>query len=159
MIGVLVNIAQLRLYTQTAHSSVALRWSPNATTFVYPSEILPLKSANYWSWYRGCHGQDRWLLWRFYLPFVYALARPACCGRGGRHCQRAGTDRHHFLLPETKGKSLEELSEEPSTLMEKAAAKKFRYRSPTCAASDGNMNGRQPMMRAANRSHPSLILR
>ena len=27
-----------------------------------------------------------------------------------------------FLLPETKGKSLEELSEEPSTLIERAAA-------------------------------------
>jgi hypothetical protein len=27
-----------------------------------------------------------------------------------------------FLLPETKGKSLEELSDQPSTLIEKAAA-------------------------------------
>jgi hypothetical protein len=44
-----------------------------------------------------------------------------------------------LLLPETKGKSLEELSEEPSTPMEKAAAQKFECRIRICAASDRNI--------------------
>jgi len=55
-------------------------------------------------------------------PFLYALARPACAEGAAAIVSVLGLIVTIFLLPETKGKSLEELSEEPSTPMEKAAA-------------------------------------
>ena len=97
-------------------------FGPNATTFVYPSEIFPVKVRTTGRGIAAAMGKIGGLLRRLHLPVLYALARPACRGGCGRNRQRPGLIVTIFLLPETKGKSREGLWEEPSTPLERAAA-------------------------------------
>lgn len=97
-------------------------FGPNATTFVYPSEIFPVKVRTTGHGVSAAVGKIGGFVGVFTFPFVMhwhglpaAEGAPACVSVLGLIVTV-------FLLPETKGKSLEELSEEPSARIEKAAA-------------------------------------
>ena len=97
-------------------------FGPNATTFVYPSEIFPVKVRTTGHGVSAAMGKIGGFLGVFTFPFfMHWHGLPAAEGAAAL-VSIAGLIVTIFLLPETKGKSLEELSEEPSTPIEKAVA-------------------------------------
>jgi MFS family permease len=97
-------------------------FGPNATTFVYPSEIFPVKVRTTGHGISAAMGKIGGFLGVFTFPFfMHWHGLPAAEGAAAI-VSVLGLITTIFLLPETKGKSLEELSEEPSTPIEKAAA-------------------------------------
>ena len=97
-------------------------FGPNATTFVYPSEIFPVKVRTTGHGISAAMGKLGGFLGVFTFPFfMHWHGLPAAEGTAAI-VSILGVVVTLFLLPETKGKSLEELSEEPSTPIEKAAA-------------------------------------
>jgi MFS family permease len=97
-------------------------FGPNATTFVYPSEIFPVKVRTTGHGIAAAMGKLGGFLGVFTFPFfMHWRGLPAAEGAAAI-VSVLGLVTTIFLLPETKGKSLEELSEEPSTPIEKAAA-------------------------------------
>ena len=97
-------------------------FGPNATTFVYPSEIFPVKVRTTGHGISAAMGKIGGFLGVFTFPFfMHWRGLPAAEGAAAT-VSILGAAVTLFLLPETKGKSLEELSEEPSTPIEKAAA-------------------------------------
>jgi MFS transporter, PHS family, inorganic phosphate transporter len=98
------------------------KFGPNATTFVYPSEIFPVKVRTTGHGIAAAMGKIGGFLGVFTFPFfMHWHGLPAAEGAAAI-VSVLGLITTVFLLPETKGKSLEELSEEPSTPVEKAAA-------------------------------------
>jgi MFS family permease len=97
-------------------------FGPNATTFVYPSEIFPLKVRTTGHGIAAALGKIGGFLGVFTFPFfMHWHGLPAAEGAAAI-VSVLGLITAVFLLPETKGKSLEELSEEPSTPIERRAA-------------------------------------
>ncbi len=97
-------------------------FGPNATTFVYPSEIFPVRLRTTGHGIAAAMGKIGGFVGVFTFPLFMRwhglLAAESVAGA----VSLLGLVITIFLLPETKGKSLEELSSEPSTVAEKAAA-------------------------------------
>ncbi len=97
-------------------------FGPNATTFVYPSEIFPVKVRTTAHGIAAAMGKVGGFVGVFTFPFfMHWHGLPSAEGAAAV-VSGMGLIVTIFMLPETKGKSLEELSEEPSSPMEKAAA-------------------------------------
>jgi MFS family permease len=97
-------------------------FGPNATTFVYPSEIFPVKVRTTGHGIAAATGKIGGFFGVFTFPFfMHWNGLPAAEGAAAI-VSCLGLIVTIFLLPETKGKSLEELSDQPSSPMEKAAA-------------------------------------
>jgi MFS transporter, PHS family, inorganic phosphate transporter len=97
-------------------------FGPNAATFVYPSEILPINVRTTGHGIAAAMCKIGGFFGVFTLPFfMHWHGLPAAEGAAAI-VSVLGLIVTIFLLPEIKGKSLEELSQEPSTPMEKAAA-------------------------------------
>ena len=96
-------------------------FGPNATTFVYPSEIFPVRVRTTSHGIAAALGKIGGFVGVFTFPFfMHWHGLPAAEGAAAI-VSVLGLVATIFLLPETKGKSLEELSEEPATAVEKAA--------------------------------------
>lgn len=97
-------------------------FGPNATTFVYPSEIFPVRVRTTAHGIAAAMGKIGGFVGVFTFPyFMHWHGLPAAEGAAAA-VSVLGLIATVFLLPETKGKSLEELSEEPSSFVEKMAA-------------------------------------
>ena len=98
-------------------------FGPNSTTFVYPSEIFPVKVRTTSHGIAAALGKIGGFVGVFTFPFfMHWHGLPAAEGAAAI-VSGVGLVATILLLPETKGKSLEELSEEPATAVEKAATK------------------------------------
>jgi MFS transporter, PHS family, inorganic phosphate transporter len=97
-------------------------FGPNATTFVYPSEIFPVKVRTTGHGISAAMGKIGGFFGVFTFPFFMTWHGLPAAEGAAAVVSVLGLVVTVFLLPETKGKSLEELSEQPATLMEKAAA-------------------------------------
>jgi MFS family permease len=97
-------------------------FGPNATTFVYPSEIFPVKVRTTGHGIAAAVGKIGGFAGVFTFPFfMHWHGLPAAEGAAAI-VSVLGLIVTALMLPETKGKSLEELSEEPSAFVEKAVA-------------------------------------
>src|SRR5580704_3396204 len=97
-------------------------FGPNAATFIYPSEIFPVKVRTTGHGIAAAMGKIGGFLGVFTFPFFMNWHGLPAAEGAAAIVSIFGVIVTIFLLPETKGKSLEELSEEPSTLIERAAA-------------------------------------
>jgi MFS transporter, PHS family, inorganic phosphate transporter len=97
-------------------------FGPNATTFVYPSEIFPVTVRTTGHGIAASMGKIGGFVGVFTFPFfMHWHGLPAAEGAAAI-VSALGLVVTIFLLPETKGKSLEELSEHAETPIERAAA-------------------------------------
>jgi MFS transporter, PHS family, inorganic phosphate transporter len=97
-------------------------FGPNATTFVYPSEIFPVRVRTTGHGIAAAMGKLGGFVGVFTFPlFMHWRGLLAAESAAAIVCV-LGAIVTWFLLPETKGKSLEELSQETATPAEKAAA-------------------------------------
>ena len=97
-------------------------FGPNATTFVYPSELFPVKVRTTAHGIAAAMGKIGGFVGVFTFPFfMHWHGLPAAEGAAAI-VSCLGLVVTIFMLPETKGKSLEELSEQPSSPAERAAA-------------------------------------
>jgi MFS transporter, PHS family, inorganic phosphate transporter len=96
-------------------------FGPNATTFVYPSEIFPVKVRTTGHGIAASMGKMGGFLGVFTFPFFMHWHGLMAAEGAAAIVSLLGLTVTIFLLPETKGKSLEEISDEPSTGVEKAA--------------------------------------
>jgi PHS family inorganic phosphate transporter-like MFS transporter len=97
-------------------------FGPNATTFVYPSEVFPVRVRTTGHGIAASMGKIGGFVGVFTFPLLmHWHGLPAAEGVAAI-VSCLGLIVTIFLLPETKGKSLEELSEQPATPVEKAAA-------------------------------------
>lgn len=96
-------------------------FGPNATTFVYPSEIFPVRVRTTGHGIAAAMGKIGGFVGVFTFPFFMRWHGLTAAEGAAAIVSVLGLVVTIFLLPETKGKSLEELSEQPSTPVEKAA--------------------------------------
>jgi PHS family inorganic phosphate transporter-like MFS transporter len=97
-------------------------FGPNSTTFVYPSEIFPVRVRTTAHGIAAATGKIGGFVGVFTFPFfMHSGGLPAAEGAAAI-VSVLGLGVTIFLLPETKGKSLEELSDEAATPAERAAA-------------------------------------
>jgi PHS family inorganic phosphate transporter-like MFS transporter len=96
-------------------------FGPNATTFVYPSEIFPVKVRTTGHGISASMGKIGGFIGVFTFPFFMHWHGLTAAEGAAAIVSLLGLIVTVFLLPETKGKSLEELSEQPATPVEKAA--------------------------------------
>jgi PHS family inorganic phosphate transporter-like MFS transporter len=97
-------------------------FGPNATTFVYPSEIFPVQVRTTGHGIAAAMGKIGGFIGVFTFPFFMQWRGLPAAEGAAAIVSVLGLLVTVFLLPETKGKSLEELSEQTSTSIEKAAA-------------------------------------
>lgn len=97
-------------------------FGPNATTFVYPSEIFPVTVRTTAHGIAAATGKIGGFFGVFTFPFFMRWHGLMAAESAAAIVSALGLVTTVLLLPEPKGKSLEELSEEPSTPLEKAAA-------------------------------------
>jgi len=97
-------------------------FGPNATTFVYPSEIFPVRVRTTGHGIAAAIGKLGGFVGVFTFPFLMRWHGLLAAESGAAIVSALGAITTIFLLPETKGKSLEELASEPETPVEKAAA-------------------------------------
>lgn len=97
-------------------------FGPNATTFVYPSEIFPVKVRTTGHGVAAAMGKIGGFVGVFTFPFFMGWHGLPAAEGAAAIVSFLGLTVTVFWLPETKGKSLEEISEEPSTPVEKAIA-------------------------------------
>ncbi|HEY6446381.1 MAG TPA: MFS transporter [Acidobacteriaceae bacterium] len=97
-------------------------FGPNATTFVYPSEIFPVRVRTTGHGIAAAMGKLGGFLGVFTFPFLMRWHGLLAAESGAAIVSVLGLITTLLLLPETKGKSLEELSSEPSTPVEHAEA-------------------------------------
>jgi MFS family permease len=96
-------------------------FGPNATTFIYPSEIFPVRVRTTAHGIAAALGKVGGFFGVFLFPYLmHWKGLPAAEAAAGIS-SAVGLLFTVFMLPETKGKSLEELSAEPSTAAERAA--------------------------------------
>ena len=125
--GLLASIPNVEKLTYTfliiyGFSYFFTEFGPNATTFVYPSEIFPVKVRTTGHGIAAATGKIGGFIGVFTFPFFMHWHGLTAAEGAAAIVSVLGLVVTIFLLPETKGKSLEELSEEPSTPVEKAAA-------------------------------------
>jgi len=97
-------------------------FGPNATTFVYPSEIFPVRVRTTGHGIAAAMGKLGGLVGVFTFPFLMRWHGLLSAESAAAIVSGLGALATVFLLPETKGKSLEEIESEPATVVEKAAA-------------------------------------
>jgi PHS family inorganic phosphate transporter-like MFS transporter len=97
-------------------------FGPNATTFVYPSEIFPVKVRTTGHGIAAALGKIGGFVGVFTFPFFMAWHGLPAAEGAAAIVSVLGLMVTIFMLPETKGKSLEELSDQPASPVEKAAA-------------------------------------
>jgi len=97
-------------------------FGPNATTFVYPSEIFPVRVRTTGHGIAAAMGKIGGFVGVFTFPFLMHWHGLLSAESGAAIVSACGLAATLLLLPETKGKSLEELSAEPETPIERAAA-------------------------------------
>ena len=97
-------------------------FGPNSTTFVYPSEIFPVRVRTTAHGIAAALGKIGGFVGVFTFPFFMRWHGLPAAEGAAAIVSCLGLIATVFMLPETKGKSLEELSEEPSSPAEKAAA-------------------------------------
>ncbi len=85
-------------------------FGPNATTFVYPSEIFPVKVRTTGHGISACMGKIGGFVGVFTFPFFMHWKGLAAAEGAAAIVSVLGLLVTVFLLPETKGKSLEEIS-------------------------------------------------
>jgi MFS family permease len=127
MFGLLAVIPNVEKLTWTfliiyGFSYFFSEFGPNATTFVYPSEIFPVQVRTTGHGIAASMGKIGGFFGVFTFPFFMHWHGLTAAEGTAAIVSWLGLITTIFLLPETKGKSLEELSEEPSTPVEKAAA-------------------------------------
>jgi PHS family inorganic phosphate transporter-like MFS transporter len=96
-------------------------FGPNATTFVYPSEIFPVQVRTTGHGIAAAMGKIGGFIGVFTFPFFMQWHGLPGAESAAAIVSVLGLLVTVFLLPETKGKSLEELSEQTSISIEKAA--------------------------------------
>ncbi len=97
-------------------------FGPNATTFVYPSEIFPVRVRTTGHGIAAAMGKLGGFVGVFTFPFLLRWHGLLSAESSAAIVSALGALVTIFLLPETKGKSLEELASEPETPVERAAA-------------------------------------
>jgi MFS family permease len=97
-------------------------FGPNSTTFVYPSEIFPVRVRSTGHGIAAAMGKFGGFLGVFTFPFLMRWHGLMAAESGAAIVSLLGLVATITLLPETKGKSLEELSSEPETPAERAQA-------------------------------------
>lgn len=97
-------------------------FGPNATTFVYPSEVFPVRVRSTGHGIAAALGKLGGFLGVFTFPFLMRWHGLLAAESGAAIVSLLGLVTTLALLPETKGKSLEELSSEPETPMDRAQA-------------------------------------
>jgi MFS transporter, PHS family, inorganic phosphate transporter len=97
-------------------------FGPNATTFVYPSEIFPVKVRTTGHGIAASMGKLGGFIGVFTFPFLMQWHGLPAAEGAAAIVSGLGCIVTLFLLPETKGKTLEELSDQRSTPVERAAA-------------------------------------
>jgi len=95
-------------------------FGPNATTFVYPSEVFPVRVRTTGHGISAAMGKLGGFIGVFTFPFLMHWHGLLSAESGAAIVSVLGLITTMLLLPETKGKSLEELSSEPETPMERA---------------------------------------
>ena len=96
-------------------------FGPNATTFVYPSEIFPVKVRTTGHGVAAAMGKIGGFVGVFTFPYFMHWKGLLAAESAAAIVSILGAIVTWFMLPETKGKSLEELTHEASTPLEKAA--------------------------------------
>jgi MFS transporter, PHS family, inorganic phosphate transporter len=97
-------------------------FGPNATTFVYPSEIFPVRVRTTGHGVASAVGKLGAFVGVFVFPYLMAWRGLAGAEMGAAIASVAGLIVTWTMLPETKGKSLEEIERETVTPAEKLAA-------------------------------------
>ncbi len=97
-------------------------FGPNATTFVYPSEIFPVRVRTTAHGVAAAMGKLGGFFGVFLFPYLMHWRGLSAAETAAAIASVAGLFLTVFTLPEPKGKSLEELSSEPSTPAERAEA-------------------------------------
>jgi nitrate/nitrite transporter NarK len=97
-------------------------FGPNATTFVYPSEIFPVRVRTTGHGIAAAMGKLGGFIGVFTFPFLMRWHGLFSAELAAATVSALGAITTVFLLPETKGKSLEELESESETPVERAAA-------------------------------------
>jgi MFS family permease len=97
-------------------------FGPNSTTFVYPSEIFPVRVRTTGHGVAAAMGKLGGFLGVFTFPFLMHWHGLLAAESAAAIVSLAGLVTTLALLPETKGKSLEELTAEPETPTERAQA-------------------------------------
>ena len=97
-------------------------FGPNATTFVYPSEIFPVRVRATDHGVAAAMGKLGGFVGVFTFPFLMRWHGLLSAESAAAIVSVLGAIATIFLLPETKGKSLEEIASEPETPVERVAA-------------------------------------
>ena len=97
-------------------------FGPNSTTFVYPSEIFPVRVRTTGHGVAAAMGKLGGFVGVFTFPFLMHWHGLLSAESGAAIVSVLGLVTTILLLPETKGKSLEELASEPETPVERAEA-------------------------------------
>jgi MFS family permease len=97
-------------------------FGPNATTFVYPSEIFPVQVRTTGHGITAAMGKLGGFFGVFAFPFLLHWKGLLSAESAAAIASLIGLVLTLIMLPETKGKSLEEISSEPSSPAERAAA-------------------------------------
>jgi nitrate/nitrite transporter NarK len=97
-------------------------FGPNATTFVYPSEIFPVRVRTTGHGIAAAMGKLGGFFGVFAFPFLMRWHGLFSAELAAAIVSALGAITTVFLLPETKGKSLEELEGEHQTPVEARAA-------------------------------------
>ena len=96
-------------------------FGPNSTTFVYPSEIFPVRVRTTGHGIAAALGKVGGFFGVFLFPYLMHWRGLPAAEIAAAVASVAGLVVTIWTLPETKGRSLEELSAEPSTPAERAA--------------------------------------
>jgi MFS transporter, PHS family, inorganic phosphate transporter len=96
-------------------------FGPNATTFIYPSEIFPVRVRTTAHGIAAALGKVGGFLGVFLFPYLMHWHGLAAAEAAAAIASALGLLVTVLMLPETKGKSLEELSTESATPAERAA--------------------------------------
>jgi MFS transporter, PHS family, inorganic phosphate transporter len=97
-------------------------FGPNATTFVYPSEIFPVRVRTTGHGIAAAMGKLGGFIGVFTFPFLMRWHGLLSAELGAAIVSGLGAITTFFLLPEPKGKSLEEIEAESASLARRVAA-------------------------------------
>jgi len=119
-------------------------FGPNATAFVYPSEIFPVKVRTTGHGLAAAMGKIGGFVGVFTFPFFMQWHGLPAAEGAAAIVSVLGLMVTIFLLPETKGKSLEEISDHPSNSHGKSrCVRRFVNRRSAAVSSDCNNRERR----------------